>query len=103
MISLSVLNASERSQTQWSDMPYDEEGAMLLTPETVKVIAAWAHAVEVEEINPENPEERYPALNVQCGDEVKRASLNDWVVKKEDGSFDVLGPNAYLRSLRHPQ
>lgn len=80
----------------------EEESAMHLTPETVKVICAWAPAIEVEEINPENPDERYPALNVQCGDEVKRASLEDWVVKKEDGTFDVMGPNAYFRSLRHP-
>lgn len=79
-----------------------EETAMQLTAETVKVVCAWAPAIEVEEIDPET-QERYPALNVQCGDEVKRASLEDWVVRKEDGTFDVLGPNAYYRSLRHSQ
>jgi hypothetical protein len=79
-----------------------DEEAMVLTVETVKVITAWAPAIEVEEINPET-DERYPALNVQCGDEVKRASLNDWVIKKEDGTFDVKGPNAFLHWISTPQ
>jgi hypothetical protein len=74
----------------------EEQGAMRLSRETVKVIAAWTGGVEVEEINPENGE-RYPALNIQCGEEVKRASLDDWVVK-EGGVFDVLGPNEFLHN-----
>jgi hypothetical protein len=79
-----------------------DEEAMLLTAETVKVICAWAPAIEVEEINPETSE-RYPALNVQCGDDVKRASLNDWVVKKEDGNFDVKKPNEFIHWIATPQ
>jgi hypothetical protein len=79
-----------------------EEQAMLLTKETVKVLCAWAPAIEVEEINPETGE-RYPALNVQCGDDVKRASLEDWVVKKEDGTFDVKHPNEFLHWITTPQ
>jgi hypothetical protein len=79
-------------------MPYEEEGAMLLTRETAKVIAAWAPSVEVEEIDP-GTGERLPALNVQCGDDVKRASVDDWVIKKEDGTFDVKKPNEFLQYL----
>lgn len=81
-------------------MPSEE--AMVLTKETVKVICAWAPAVEVEEINPET-DERYPALNVQCGDDVKRASLDDWVVKLENGTFDVKKPHEFLRWVASPQ
>lgn len=83
-----------------SDDP--EEEAMLLTPELVKAVAAWCGGVEVEEINPET-QERYPALNVQCGDEVKRASMNDWVIRKVDRTFDVLKPNEFLRFITTPQ
>jgi hypothetical protein len=77
-----------------------EGSAIKLTAETVKVICAWAPAIEVEEINPEN-NERYPALNVQCGEDVKRASLEDWIVKKGDGNFDVKKPNEYLQYLNN--
>lgn len=79
-----------------------EEEAMVLTPETVDTILAWAPSIKVEEINPESGE-RYPALNVQCGDDVKRASLHDWVVKKEDGTFDVKQPNEFVHWVSTPQ
>lgn len=83
-----------------SDKP--EEEAMLLTPELVTVVSVWCHGVIVDEIDPETFIS-YPALNVQCGDEVKRASLNDWVIKKEDGTFDVKKPNEFLRWITTPQ
>lgn len=73
---------------------------MLLTADNVTVVSVWAHAVIVEEVDPTDPERRAPALNVQCGDEVKRASIGDHVVQHSDGSFDVLGPLAYQASLR---
>lgn len=75
--------------------------SMLLTPELVTVVSVWSHARIVEEIDPHDSSKRYPALNVQCGDEVKRASLGDYVVKKADGTFDVMGPIAHsnLNSL----
>lgn len=78
------------------------ENAMLLTPELVTVVSVWCHGVVVEEIHPHTGE-RYPALNVQCGDEVKRASLNDWVIKKEDDTFDVMKPGEFLRWVSAPQ
>lgn len=74
-----------------------DSGAMRVNSETVEIIAAWADGIEVEEINPENGQ-RLPALNIQCGEDVKRASLGDWVVQKEDGTFDVMGPNTFLHS-----
>lgn len=73
---------------------------MLISPETIKVVSVWANGVIVEEIDPIDDSKRYPALNVQCGDEVKRASLGDYVVKGKDGTFDVLGPMAYLAHIK---
>lgn len=75
---------------------YGKESAMLVSPELVTIISVWCGGIIVEEINPET-DERYPALNIQCGEEVKRASLGDWVIKKEDRTFDVMGPNEYLQ------
>lgn len=72
----------------------------LLTADNVTVVSVWAGAVIVEEVDPTDPERRSPALNVQCGDSVKRASIGDHVVRHADGSFDVLGPLAYQASLR---
>lgn len=71
--------------------------AMRVSSETVETIAAWADGIEVEEIDPSSGQ-RLPALNIQCGEDVKRASLGDWVVKKEDETFDVMGPNEFLHS-----
>lgn len=68
--------------------------AMRLDPELVTVVSVWCGGVVVEEIDPET-DARYPALNVQCKDEVKRASLGDYVVKGETGAFDVKGPNEF--------
>lgn len=67
----------------------------MLTPDNVTVVAVWARALIVEEVDPTDPELRSPALNVQCGDEVKRASIGDQVIKHDDGTFEVLGPLAY--------
>jgi hypothetical protein len=69
--------------------------SMMLSPETVTIVSVWCHAAIVEEIDPFDSTKRYPALNVQCGDEVKRCSLGDYVVKKDDGTFDVMGPIAH--------
>lgn len=68
--------------------------AMRLEPELVTVVSIWCHAVIVEEIDPIT-QERFPALNVQCKGEVKRASLGDYVIKKETGAFDVKKPNEF--------
>jgi hypothetical protein len=69
---------------------------MRLDPELVTVVSVWCHAVIVEEIDPETGT-RYPALNVQCKDEVKRASLGDYVLKGANG-FDVKKPNEFASS-----
>lgn len=67
---------------------------MLVTSETVNVIAAWCGGQSVEEFEPfadVNAEpKRLPGVNVQTRDGVKRASDGDYVIKLSDGSFDVL-------------
>lgn len=65
--------------------------AEVLTGENVNVLANWADAVITHEIDPFS-DDRYPALNVQCSAEVKRASMGDYVIRHEDGGFDVLSP-----------
>lgn len=72
----------------------------LLTADNITVLSMWARAVIVEEVDPTDPELRSPALNVQCGDEVKRASIGDHIIQHRDGTFDVLGPLAYQKQLR---
>lgn len=64
------------------------EFAMQVTEELVESVAVWCGGIIVEEIDPETSE-RFRALNLVCGDEVKRASANDWVIKKADKTFDV--------------
>lgn len=61
-----------------------------LEEDNAEVVAQWASAVVVEEIDPFDADKKYPGLNVQCGDTVKRASLGDCVIKHDDGTFDVL-------------
>ncbi len=78
--------------------PVDE--AFVLIHDNVNTVAEWCKGIIVEEINPET-DERYPALNLQCGEDVKRASLGDWIVKKEDGTFDVTKQGDFLQALMH--
>lgn len=73
---------------------------MIVSPELVKVVAAWCKGVQVEEIDPFDAEKRYPALNIQTREGVKRASVGDTVVKHDDGSFSVMSPLAFHDLLR---
>jgi len=71
--------------------------AIMLRADNATVISAWARAVMVEEIDAFDADKKFPALNVQCGDGVKRASLGDYVLKHDDGTFDVKKPFEFLR------
>lgn len=70
--------------------------ALTLTGDNVTVISMWAHAMAVEEVDPFDEKQKFPALNVQCGDAVKRASLGDVVIKHGDGTYDVLKPFEFM-------
>lgn len=101
-ISLAIFRTLLRTSGRGTKLEYyrNEEGdivpAMKLSPELVTVVSVWCGGIIVHEIDPET-DDRYPALNVQCGDEVKRASLGDTVVKNMDGTFDVKKPREFLR------
>jgi hypothetical protein len=82
-------------QDRWVDeflnSPKNEVGVVehkQLLVDNVNAVASWCNGVIVEEIDPFT-DERFAALNVQCGDDVKRVSVGGTVVKKEDGTFDV--------------
>lgn len=78
----------------------DTVEAHMLTGDNVTVISMWCHGMVVEEIDALDPEQKFPALNVQCGEEVKRASLGDWVVKYKDKTFDVKKTMEFLHKYR---
>lgn len=63
--------------------------ARTVTYLNIREIAEWCEGVVVEEFDPFDDEVRWPALNVPCGDEVKRASIKD-IVMEVNGVFDVI-------------
>lgn len=75
--------------------------AETLTADNATIVSVWAHAVVVQEIDPFDPEMSFPGLNVQCGDQVKRASLGDKVILHDDGTYDVLKPIEFSRRYMH--
>lgn len=66
--------------------------SMLLTPETAVALSVWCGGQVVEEVDPFDDELRFPAVNVPTRSGVERASLGDYVIKDEDGTFAVKGP-----------
>jgi hypothetical protein len=52
-------------------------------------IAQWCQGSVVTEHDALDHDRTQPAVNVQCGDIVKRARLGDMVIRKNDGTFDV--------------
>ena len=73
--------------------------AMLMTDELATVITVWCGGLLVQEIDPFTAAVQ-PGINVPCKDEVKRASLGDYVIRKEDKTFDVVKPNAFKHSYK---
>lgn len=87
---------------RYADMDSDKFVlAETLTADNATIVSVWAHAAIVQEIDPFDPEMSFPGLNVQCGDEVKRASLGDRVIKHSDGTYDVLKPIEFTRRYTH--
>ncbi len=71
---------------------------MALKKDNVYQVSEWCKGVVVEEIDPVT-NQRYPALNVLCGDDVKRASIDDCVVQDTNGEFNVMKPNEFIRRV----
>lgn len=63
---------------------------MVLTSENAESVAAWCGGVIVSEYDAIEHSISFPGINIQCGSEVKRASVGQVVILKDDGSFDVL-------------
>jgi len=52
-------------------------------------LAHWCGGKLVVEQDALNSEVTSPGINVPVGDEVKRASVGDVIIRKDDGSFDI--------------
>jgi hypothetical protein len=63
--------------------------ARTVTKKTAAEIAEWCGGVLVETRSATDPEDKQPGINLQCGDEIKRASVGDVVLLKADGTFEV--------------
>lgn len=72
--------------------------AMLMSPELVTVISVWCQGQIVEEIDPFDSNLRFPGINLETREGVSRASLGDYVIKHDDGTFEVAKPRAFRRS-----
>lgn len=63
-----------------------------LTESNADEIAEWCGGRAVVAHNAIDHNVTSPGVNVPCGEDVKRASLGDTVVLKDDGNFEVYKP-----------
>lgn len=63
--------------------------ARVVTDINAYEITEWCKGRMVMEHDALDHDKAWPGINVPCGDDVKRASLGDIVIKKHDGTFDV--------------
>lgn len=61
----------------------------ILTKDNAEELAEWCEGVLVVEHDALDNNITQPGINVQCADGGKRASVNDMIVRHDDGSFDV--------------
>ncbi len=71
--------------------------AIEVTPDSVQRAAVWCGGRIASEIHPFDNTVRYVAINIPTLEGVKRASEGDFIIKSDDGSFDVMGGNAFRR------
>jgi hypothetical protein len=72
--------------------------AMRLDRELVTILSVWCHGRIVEEIDPFDADNKFPAVNLETREGVSRASLGDYVIKHSDGTFEVKKPGAFVRN-----
>lgn len=72
--------------------------AMRMDEQLVTAISAWCHGQLVEEIDAADSTKRFPAINLRTREGVSRASLGDYVIKHEDGTFEVKKPGAFRQT-----
>lgn len=61
----------------------------ILTRDNVEELAKWCEGVVAIERDALDDSISQPGLNVPVADGAKRASLNDMIVRHDDGSFEV--------------
>lgn len=83
--------------------------AMPVLENNVGIVAAWCGGREVEEIDPFDPDIRFPAVNVPTANGVERARHKDYVVKGVTGVFKIYHEDVFQhkfrpapRKFRHP-
>lgn len=62
--------------------------ARTLSMHNVEEVAEWCGGMVVQEHDALDHSVAFPAINVQCGNEVRRASLGDTIVE-QNGVFSV--------------
>jgi hypothetical protein len=87
-------NAACREPARKHMEPYvNDQGervtARQVTQDSITVISVWCHGQTVVEHDALDHEMTFPALNVPTSDGPKRASQGDYIVRYDDGSFDV--------------
>lgn len=63
--------------------------ARTLTAENAHEISEWCGGMVVQEHDALDHSKIQPGVNLQCGDEVKRASVGDMVIRLHDGTFEL--------------
>lgn len=61
----------------------------IVTETNSKELALWCGGNPVVEHDALDHNVTYGAVNVPCGGEVRRASIGDMIIRKDDGTFDV--------------
>lgn len=77
----------------------EENEARIVGPKTAENIAVWAGGRALVEHDAVDYSKTYSAVNVPTNRGVRRAAEGDYVIKQEDGSFEVMGPTDYLDTL----
>lgn len=78
----------------WRKKPVEVE-ANLLTKENAEAVALWCGGQLVEEINPENEDDRYVGINIPTLEGVMRASEGDYIIKGVQGEFYPCKPGIF--------
>ena len=63
--------------------------ARILTIQNASHLASWCGGMLVNEQDALLPHINTPGINVPVGGEVKRASVGDTIIRKNDGTFEV--------------
>lgn len=63
--------------------------AKTLTADNAAELAEWCGGRAVMEHDALNPAQSSPGINVPVGDDVKRASMGDMIIRNNDGTFRI--------------